>query len=213
MNIILIELNTDNISINEDLFPDREKNKYILEHLRHYCSKFYPLPTIAIKVCNEGVFVVRGHQYLLIAKELKHQRIRAIIDKSSLDNDVQIFLQKPSVVQLDWEVAKMEGRDELVEYTWYVFFFEKQLNQEERQIFEEQIVEFFKDIKLPTWAKIPDNRIINLSYLFSRYCAEFQAYVPTEDERWYADSITVLINFHLNCVTIASFQGQKFRFE
>ncbi|BBD70416.1 hypothetical protein NIES4072_67820 [Nostoc commune NIES-4072] len=213
MNIILIEVNPDDISINEDIFPNTEKNGFIFEHLRYYCSKFYSLPTITIKVCAEGVFVVHGHQYLLIAKELKHQHIRAIVDNSSSDKYVQSFLKKPFVVQLDWEVARIEGNDELVEYTWYVFFFKKQLNQEEKKLFEEHIVEFFKQIQLPGWAKIPDNRIINLTYYFSNYCAEFQAYVPTEDERWYAESIKVLVKFHLNCVPIASFQGRKFTYE
>ena len=213
MHILLVELNPDEVSVDESLFPDKQKNSFIYEHLRHYCSKFYHLPTITVKVCAEAVFVVRGHQYLSIARELGHQRIRAIIDKSSPEKDVQKFLQKPSVVQLDWEAARNEGSDTLVEYVWFVFFFEKALNREDRKIFEEQIVEFFKHIKLPDWAEVPEKRITNLSYPYSGRCAEFQAYVPIEDERWYPSSRAVVVDFHLKYVPIASFQGRRFRVE
>jgi hypothetical protein len=213
MHILLVELNPNEISVDESLFPDQQKDSFIYEHLRHYCSKFYPLPTITVRVCAEAVFVIRGHQYLAIARELGQERIRAVVDQSSSKQYVHSFLDKPSVVQLNWEIARQEGYDTFVEFVWYVFFFERPLNQEEREIFEEQIVEFFRTIKLPEWAEVPENRIIDLSYPYSGYCAEFQAYVPIEDERWYSQSKAVVVNFHLKHIPILSFQGRKFHLE
>lgn len=213
MPILLVELNIDEVSIDKSLLPNQEETSFIYEHLRHYCSKFYPLPTITVRVCAESVFVVRGYQYLLIARELGHQQIRAVIDKSSPEKYVQRFLGKASVSQLDWQVVRKEENDRLLGYFWYVFFFEKPLNQQKKTIFEDTIVNFFRQIKLPDWAEKPKSRIRNLSYPYSGSCAEFQAYVPIADERWYCESRAVLIEFHLKCVPIASFQGQIFRFE
>lgn len=213
MHILLIELNPNEVSVEESLFPDKEKNLFIYEHLRYYCSKFYPLPTITVSIYDEGVFVVRGHQYLAIARELKHQRIRAIVDKSSPEKYVQRFLQRSSVVQLNWEIVSKEGSDIFVEYVWFVFFFKKPLNQEEQIFFEKLIVEFFRQIQLPAWAEVPDHKIKNLSYPYSGHCAEFQAYVPIEDEKWYASSRAAIVNFHLKYVPILSFQGQRFQVE
>lgn len=211
MNILLVELNPNEVLTDESLFPDKNKDILIYEHLKHYCSKFYPLPTIEIKVYAESVIVVRGHSYLKIAKELRHQSIRAVIDRNSPKPFVDSFLQKSSVVQLDWELIKQEEDNNLVSYVWLVFFFERQLEKEEQKIFEEQIIEFYRQIKLPAWADTPDNRIKDLSYPHFGCCVEFQAYIPVEDERWYAKSRAALVNFHLNHVPLVSFQGYKFQ--
>lgn len=214
MPILLVELNPNEISVDETLFPDQQKDEFIYEHLRHYCSKFYPLPTIEVRVYTKSVFVVRGHLYLAIARDFKHQRIRAVIDKNSSNDCVMQFLQNPSVSQLDWQsVIQQEQDNELVSYIWLVFFFSYPLTQETKKKFEAQIVQFFKQIQLPTWAEVPGNRIKDLNYPYSGYCAEFQAYIPVEDERWYASSRAVLVDFHLECVPILSFQGRKFRVE
>lgn len=213
MRILLVELNINEVSIDEYLFPNKEQNLFIYEHLRHYCSKFYPLPAITIKVCSLGFFVIRGHHYISIAKELGHQKIRAIVDKSSALETIQNFLLLKSVIQLDWEVVRKEESETLVDYFWYILFFEKPLNQQQQIAFESEIVDFFRQIKLPNWAKKNENRIINLSYPYSGSCAEFQAYTPIEDERWHASSRSVLINFHLKHVPIISFQGRRFKVE
>lgn len=211
MCILLVELSPDEISVDESLFPDLNKNSFIYEHLRHYCSKFYPLPTIEVKVDAEAIIVVRGHPYLAIAKELRNQRIRAVVDKASSESSVSRFLQRSSIIQLDWETVMHEENNDLVSYVWFVFFFERSLNQEERKAFEKDIVGFYRQIQLPVWAEVPDDRIKNLSYPYSGRCAEFQAYVPIADERWYASSRAVVVDFHLKCVPIVSFQGRRFR--
>jgi hypothetical protein len=210
MSILLVELNTDEVSIDEFVFPNRQKDQFIYEHLRHYCSKFYPLPTIEVRICDEIIVVTRGHFYLSIANEFRHQRIRAVIDRNSQENLIENFLKKSSVVQLDWRMTDQENNDELVSYVWLVIFFDRPLSQGDKNNFEEHVLEFFKRIPLPAWAEAPENRIQNMNYLDSGYCVELQAYIPVEDERWYISSKRVLNEFHLKYVSIASFQGRKF---
>jgi hypothetical protein len=207
---VLIELNVDEISVDETIFPNEMKESFIYEHLMYYCSKFYPTPAILIKLCNELTYVVRGHQYLSIAKDLKYSSIRAIIDKSSTEESIKAFLRKPSVIQLDWETARKEEYDTLITFNWYICFFERPLTEREKGIFEEQIVGFLKQLSLPSFAKRVDERIKDLSYPFSGLCAEFQAFVPVADERWYGHFRSVMIKFHLEYVPIVSFQGWKF---
>ena len=214
MCILLVELNPDDVLVDTFLFLDKNKNEFIYEHLRHFYSKPNSvLPTIEVKVGAETV-VTRGHLYLLLAKELGYKRIRAVIARASPEIFVDNFLKKSSVEKLDWKtIRKEESEAPLAEYAWYIFFFKRALYLEERKAFEEQIVEFFRQIKLPSWAETTGEKIEDLSYPYGGTCAEFQAYVPIRDERWYAPSRAVLINFHLNCVPIVSFQGRKFRVE
>ncbi|MGK7899114.1 MAG: hypothetical protein AB4372_37230 [Xenococcus sp. (in: cyanobacteria)] len=106
---------------------------------------------------------------------------------------------------------KKKARETLITYVWYIFFFQKPLNQDEKKAFEKEVVNFFGQIKLPSWAKVPDKRIKNLVYPYSGLCCEFQAYVPIADETWYSSARAVTIDFHLNCVPIVSFQGSKFK--
>lgn len=211
MPILLVELNTDEVLVDESLFPNKDSDSFVYEHLRHYCSKFYPLPTISVRVYPESVVVTRGHFYLLIAKELGSQRIRAVIDSVSPEDLVAKFLQKPSVIQLDWKAIRQEESNNLYGYNWYVFFFETPLNTNNKNFFEDEVVKFFTKINFSEWAEVPDQRIKNLSYPCSGRCAEFQAYIPIADESWYARARAVATNFHLKCVPIISFQGQKFQ--
>lgn len=209
MTILIVEINPNKVLIDEDIFPDKHKEEFIYEHLRHYCSKFYPIPTIEVKVYTDSVFVIRGHLYLKIAKEFGHSQIRAIINKSSSNDSIIQLLQNPSVIELNWQSLIQE--DEPICYVWLVFFFAHPLNQEEKYIFEEQVLGFFSKINLPGWAEISNDRIKDMKYVCSGIGVEFQAYLPVDDERWYASSRAALVNFHFKYVPIISFQGRKFQ--
>jgi hypothetical protein len=116
MSILIVELDPNQVSIDETLFPDKDKDELIYEHLRHYYSKFELLPTIDVRVYTESVVVTRGHVYLKIAKELGYLRIRAIIDKNSASDCVLQLLQNPSIVQLNWQSLMQEGDDDFFSY-------------------------------------------------------------------------------------------------
>jgi hypothetical protein len=156
------------------------------------------------------VFVTRGHLYLTLAKELGYDRIRAVIDKASPREIVSSFLENPSISQLDWDVVKLENIDDFLEYVWLVFFFANPLTSQEKIVFENQVVEFYRQIKIPDGAEEADERIKDLNYPYLGRCAEFQAYLPIEDERWYAKSKAVLVDFHKQYAPIVSFQGRRF---
>jgi hypothetical protein len=210
MPILLVEVNPEEISIDESLFPDEMKDSFVYEHLKYCCSKNSLLPSISIIVSAAKAFVIRGHQYLFIAKELKYPRIRAIIDKASPEKLVREFLQKPKVVKLDWETVRKEEPDTMIGYSWFIFFFERTLTTAEKNSFEEQIVDFFRQLKLPAFVEIVDERVKNLNYPHAGHCAEFQAFVPIADERWYRSLRSVMIKFHSECIPVFSFQGRKF---
>lgn len=211
MSIHIVELKPDKVTIDEFKFPNKEQDFYIYDHLRYYCSKLTTLPAISIKIIDNVIFASSRSQYLTIAKELNRNRIQAVINLSSSKEDITKILNKPYVVQLDWEAVKKKERETLINYAWYIFFFQKTLNQDEKKAFEKDVVNFFRLIKLPSWATVPDQRIKDLAYSYSGLCCEFQAYVPIADERWYSSARAKTEIFHLNCVPIVSFQGRKFK--
>jgi hypothetical protein len=208
--MLLIEVDPCCLLIDETSFPDKEKDNFIFEHLVYFSSKGNLLPTLIAKVESQGAFVTRGHHYLEIAKSLKRKRIRVVIEQSSLEIHIQKFLAKITYLKLDWEAERLSGSDVKCGYIWCVFFFERAVDNHEKQIFEEKIINFFRDINLPVGESTFDQRIKNLSCNHLDTCIEFEAYVPILDESWYAQSRQLLIDFHLNHVPIASFQGRRF---
>ncbi|WP_254563965.1 hypothetical protein [Oscillatoria sp. HE19RPO] len=209
MSILIIEIPPSKVLIDETLFPDKHKEEFVYEHLRHYCSKFYPIPTIEIAIYNNSVFVTAGHLYLKIARELGCPKIRAVIDKKSPTNSIVKLLNSPDITQLDWQ-SLIQDDDEPICYIWLVFFFIHALSKKEKFAFEDKILGFFSKINLPDWADASKKRIKNMKYINLDSGIEFQAYLPIEDERWYARSRAILMDFHFKYVPIISFQGRKF---
>jgi len=174
-------------------------------------SKLYPIPWITVRVDANSVIITRGHLYLKVARELGNEKIHAVVDRNDSDDIfIQKLLDRPCVIKLDWKTLIQED-EQLLSYGWLVFFFKRLLNSVEKKIFEEEVVGFFQQIQVPGSVNLGRERIKNLNYPYSGLCAEFQAYLPWEDERWYLTSRAVLLNFHLNCVPIVSFQGKKWQ--
>ncbi|MEH1863543.1 MAG: hypothetical protein V7K69_00650 [Nostoc sp.] len=212
MLIILAEVSPDDILIDESIFADTQKDLFIYEHLKYFISKLGYLPVVEVRLYGNLVFVTRGHLYALISKELGYKYIRIRILQDSSREDVENFLQKSSVIRLDWETVKQEAsRIPLVDYVWYIVFFAHSLSQVERQIFEESIIKFLKEIKLPECVQESNEKIRYLNYPFFGECCEFQAYISIGDERWYGDWTRKLSNFNLKHVPIISVNGRKFQ--
>lgn len=107
------------------------------------------------RVESASIVVVRGHSYLTTAKELEFKKIRAVLDEGSTAESVVRLLRKPSVLQLDGKKVKREEVDVLFEYNWYVFSFERSLSNAEEDIFDEQILCFFRRVEFPMFFKVP----------------------------------------------------------
>ncbi|PSB55342.1 hypothetical protein [Chamaesiphon polymorphus] len=210
--MLLIEVSPYRILSDEIKYPNREKDRFIFEHLKYLCSKLTSLPTLTIQVDSQGAWIKRGHYYLTIAKMLQMPNVKAIVDSSSSNENIECFLETSTANVLDWETERLTERDVLHGYVQYLLFFQRILSEEEKQEFEEKIVNFFGSLRFPVGMNIPDVRINNLAYPYSGICAEFEAYVPILDESWYGQSRSVLIDFHLQNVPIVSFQGMKWEF-
>ena len=214
MAIILVEIDPGEILVDRSRFqPDLVEPAVIYEHLLYCCSKFSSLPAISVEIEKDAAFVIRRHWYLSIAKDLKAPRIRAIIENGTDFDAVQKFLRRPSVTQIDWEEEKKRDAESTVEYRWLIFFFERPLTESERHSFDLQIVDFYRSLKMPSWFKIENERIIDLSYPRDGLCAEFQALAPFGDERWYAASRAALEKFHREVAPVISFQGHRIEFD
>lgn len=214
MPIILVELDPDYVRVDESRFQQDLLEQFVIyEHMLYYCSKLTKLPAISIQIDNGTAFVIRRHWYLSIAKDLRAPRIRAVIEDKTNFAEIQRFLRKTSVTQIDWEEARKAEEDQPVYYGWLVFFFERALTERERRTFEDQVVDFYRSIKLPRWFEHNMERIINLSYTHGGLCAEFQALTPFGDERWYPTSRAVLKKFHDEMVPLISFQGNRIEFD
>lgn len=208
--VLLVEVNPKDVFIDESVFPNEQKQYYIYEHLKYYCSKLETLPTIVIRIVSDKAIVVRNHYYLHIAKELNHSYIRAIIDNNSLKDAVDKFLSNPFVSKLDLEFIRKQEQDILIAYNWYICYFERVLNLKEKTVFEEDVVHFFSKLQLPAFVKTVEERYKNLVYSHSGVCVEFQALTPLVDERWFSTFRSIMKNFHFQHVPILSFQGAKF---
>lgn len=129
MSIQLVELNPDEIIIDELKFSNKERDFYIYDHLRHYCEKLSTLPAISIKIIDDVIFASSRSQYLSIAKELKRERIQAVVDLSSSKEDITKILSKPSVIPLDWEAIRKKEKETLIAYVWSAVIFHSNLYQ------------------------------------------------------------------------------------
>jgi hypothetical protein len=206
--LLVVEIDPDDVKVDESVFPNKWKDTFIYEHLRYYCSKFSPLPAISIYVTAEGATVTRAHQYLSIAKDLRRKSIRAIVDHNSPKEAVEQLLQKPSVTALDYQKLRAEEDEALFSYGWFVFFFERPLGAEERELFERKIVDYLKQTPLPPRFEAVE-RIKELNYPYAGHCAEVEAFTSL-DPRWYGAFRIVLMDFHKNVTPIVSFQGTRF---
>ena len=208
MEILLIELNPSEIAISRSLPINEQSATFIYEHLRYYCSKFFPLPAIKVRARRNSLIVIKGHEYLLIAKELRHTSIRAIVDVTSDNIAIQQLLTRPSVKKLHWNTMR-EDDHELFSYGWHVFFFQRDLEEKEQAIFKEKLSHVIADARL-LQQFIQPHEIKDFAYIPSLKCIECQVYTPVADERWFNAYRATLLEFHTNFARIVSFQGRKF---
>lgn len=210
MTFVLIEIAPHLVVVDEVRYPDRD-HSYILEHLAHYFSLLDSLPAISVKVEPTGPVIISGHKYLKVARLLGRRGIRAVVDASSDQNDVESLLSRDDVKQLDWGTIDAAERSRPVVDQWHVFFFDRPLREEEKIQFNEQVAGYFSTLAhdlFPNDSHGPG--IKELQHDDNQCLAEFLAQVPVGLETWYGQYMSRIKHFNQSCARIISFQGSKF---
>ncbi len=197
MTILLVQIPIAAVSMDESIFPDRD-DSYILEHLLQYCGKFEPLPAISIEVEGSNTRVIRGHQYLTVARMLGRQTIRAIVMSPPSSVDVKHLIARADVTVLDWEEIRAREAEERNPKGWHVYFFEHPLSADEKRTFDEVVWKLFSD------------KNIQMHHDDVRAMAEFEAHTPVTDEGWRGMSLAAFSRFDREQVPIVSYQGRRF---
>lgn len=200
MTTLLAEIPVAIVSIDEQRFPDRDAH-HILEHLLRYCAKFDPMPAITVSVESGVVTVVRGHKYLIVARKLGRQLIRAVIMSSPSSEAVKVLLARPDVTVLDWKSIKTREAEEPNPKIWHVFFFARSLSANEQRDFSGRVAELFRPYNASA---------IPVIYNGGGAIAEFEANTPVTDHSWGTRSLAAFSSFSQERVDIVSYQGARF---
>jgi hypothetical protein len=208
--MLLLEVYTDRLLINQVQQLSESEKYFIFEHLLYTVSKLSAVPTLLVKIEPCKITIKYGYYYFEIAKILKKEMVKLVVDPSSSESCIQDFIQVSSAKILNWGDEVRDNSFSLIEFSWHVFFFERAINDYEKKIFEETIINFLGTLKLPIWADNSCDRIRSLSYQHLGQSVEFEAYIPIGDESWHQKSRALLIDFHLKYVPIVSYQGRKF---
>lgn len=208
MAVLVVECNPRLLKVNDETYPDRD-TAFIYDHLKHYCSRFSPLPAATVTVIAGAPVVVQGQKYVQIAVDLGRESIRAIIIGNNKSEQTQHFLRSEGVRTLEWDALRREEVGSSVLDAVHVFFFESSLSDAERKLFEERILGFFHGIRSVLIQDRPKN-VSQAVYSHGGHCAEFVATTPAGDPSWFHDFHVRCLEFSRNVAQVASYQGRRF---
>jgi hypothetical protein len=188
-------------------YPDQD-NRHIYEHLRHFCSKFFPLPAVSVKLTGGKLIVTEGHKYLRAARELGYPWLRAIYESRFCEPGA-ILKELPSGVKLtSHEVLEREMAAAVVR-GYHVYFFDGALTCLEQERFRREIAGFFERLDTLLIAS-EQERVFACEFPFKKTCAEFEALIPVGDPSWARSYLEVSRGFSQDVKRIISFQGARF---
>lgn len=186
---------------------DKSSGGFVYEHLRHYCSKFRPLPAITVTSDGRHLNVVGRHLYALIAQELGDDRIRAVLAGVTFEE-----LQRQGVPGLltlvSDEVLERELRDD-VPYAFHVFFFRSVPNAE----IIAQLDERFRSFLAQSLPEVIGNKSalpISTTFDPTGPCFEIRFPTPVTDHAWAASYHAFLVSITRELSTIETYQGRRF---
>lgn len=203
----IADINPNKISLANEENLDISTEGFVYEHLLYYCSKFFPIPSITVKIQQDSIVAISRVIYLQIAKDLNLASVRAVIDKSSDIETVKTLIQRKEITLLDFE--EIRNIKNPINYSWHVLFFEHPLSQSEKEVFKKLIFEHFNSQNYSEINK-NNNAITIFDYSHSDTCVEFCAITAFEDYDRANYFRQKLINFHSEVVKIVSYQGRKF---
>ncbi|MBO0862864.1 MAG: hypothetical protein J2P21_31075 [Chloracidobacterium sp.] len=179
----------------------------VYEHLKCYCSKFTPHPAITVKLPAGRLLAVRGHKYLSIALELRHERIRAVIHDTTFEAlRRQGVPGAPSVVP--HTQLECEQNTEVIA-SWHVFFFKSIPSRD----IADQIDARFRDFlnqSLPDALGRSHRVVIDSDFDFTGPCFEIKFPTPVANHAWARLYHAFISSVSKEMLPIASYQGRRF---
>lgn len=205
MNIEVVE-----VSLADLVFPgiiDKSTSGFVYEHLKHYCSKFRPLPAITVSSDGKRLIIAGRHLYALIARDLGDDRIRAILKGTTFEE-----LQEQDVpgllARVPNEVLERELRDDVPNH-WHVFFFKSQPDEKIITQIDSRFRSFLNQ-SLPAMITNTDNLQILSNFDAIGPYFEIRFPTPVANSQWAASYHTFIISISRELSAIATYQGRRF---
>ena len=199
MSIELLAIPIHGVVFAEAGSPD-DDHGFVFEHLVHYfskLSKLEQLPAISIEIREGKAVVVRGHIYLLAARALGRDEIRAVVMGKPTAEEVRLLVVRTNARILDWGAIQAEEDRDPNPMAWHVFYFERALSAAEKAAFDEAVHQVFTD----------EPRVTHDD---AGPLAELEAWTPVGDEAWASKNLATFLTFAHEHVGIVTFQGRRF---
>jgi hypothetical protein len=180
---------------------------FVYSHLKRYCSKFTPLPAITVKV-NEGRLVaVRGHKYLSIARELGHDRIRAVLQGTTF-KELRKQGVRGLVSLISNNLLDEEQRTDVVT-GWHIFFFKSKPPPEIAAEIEARFKRFLSE-SLQSALREGVQVLIESHFDLSGPCLEIRFPTPVINQAWASSYHAFISSVSNDVLPIESYQGRRF---
>jgi hypothetical protein len=194
--VAVAEVSVDELIIS----PCDDHDGFVHEHLRRYCSKFRPLPAIAVTPAGDRLRVVAGQRYAVIARELGEARIRAVMTGDTFEaarrRGVRGVVALVPADVLERELQAMPA-------SWHVFFFAAGLDPWALAQVEARFAEFVT-------RSLPDVSTLASGYDAAGPCFEIQFPTPVTDYEWAARYRAFIVSLNDGVAKIATYQGRRF---
>jgi len=180
---------------------------FVYEHLKRYCSKFTPLPAITVKAVGQKLTAVRGQKYLAIARELGHERIRAVSLDGTFD---QLKARGVRGLLCVVPTSQLEQEERATVITgWHVLFFRSRPSAELAEGIRARFDRFANET-LPT--ALPPGTAISIESHFdsSGPCLEIKFPTPVANEEWAKSYYAFLLAVSSELALIETYQGRRF---
>jgi len=224
---LLLRITPNEIHEENANFPDNESS-FVYEHLKYYCSKFYPLPAITVGYENNRFFVIRGHKYLRIAVELNHEHILCVLPDEyqpllfGEGNDaakrpgqpnlstVGLYLKQNKIEILDPKDFDTDSRSDAIDIFDHVYYFEKPLSESQKIEFRELIQSFFFVLKYAQNLASGFEWVSPIEFDAEERRAEFKIKLKNPEGEWAHLYRGITMKFSENVAKIHTFCGRFF---
>lgn len=187
----------------------RYSDRYVYEHLKRYCSKFRPLPSVGVTSDGAHLSLTSRYEYVAIAREFGEDRIRAVLQGATFSELERQGV--PGVLRLvPNEELDRELQDELI-LGWHVLFFKTTLDHEIVTQIEARFRAFLKQ-SLPGALPGGDDAEILTNFDATGPCFEIRFPTPVTDHAWAQAYLAFLTSISMELAPIATYQGAWFGF-